>query len=107
VNVDHLFPSRFLKPADLGEAAPIVTIARLVVEAVGARRERKPVLYFEHKRKGLIVNKTIATQVAAALGKSETDDWPGGRIRLFVTTTMFGRETVPCFRVQATGGAAK
>jgi hypothetical protein len=107
MNIDDAFPSRYLKPADLGQAAPAVVIAGVRLERVGSRQTSKPVLYFEGKSKGLILNKTNARAIAALVGTTETERWRGARVRLFVTTTTFGGETVPCIRVKsATAPAA-
>jgi hypothetical protein len=101
MNIDDAFPSRYLRPGDLRQAAPVVTIASVKMERVGARRQTKPVLYFLGKSKGLILNKTNATAIAELLGTKDTVAWEGGRLRLFVTETLFGDKTVPCIRVQA------
>lgn len=89
MNVHHAFPSAYLKVADLGDAEPIVTIARVEIEAVGRTKESKPVVYFEGKPKGLVLNKTNGTRIADLLGSAETEDWIGQRIRLYATSTEF------------------
>jgi hypothetical protein len=49
------------------------------------------------------LNKTNATAIAALLGSPETDAWRGKTIRLYATTTTFGKDTVACVRVKAVG----
>ena len=101
MNVNTAFPSQYLKASDLGDAEPVVTIARVELEAIGRDKEQKPVLYFEGKAKGVVLNKTNAKRIADLLGSPDTEDWIGQRIRLFATTTEFSGETVECIRVKA------
>lgn len=106
-NIDSVFPSNYLKAGDLGGAQPVVTIDRMEVEPVGRDKEIKPVLYFEGKEKGLVLNKTNAAKIAQLVGSKNTDDWPGCQIRIYATETEFGGETVECIRVKAAGQPAQ
>lgn len=106
MNIDSAFPSKYLKASDLGEASPVVTIDRVEVEPVGRDKEIKPVLYFQGKAKGLILNKVNAKKIAELTGSKDTEDWTGCRIRIYATETEFGSETVECIRVKAAGASA-
>ena len=101
VNILDAFPSKYLRPDDLGRAAPVVTIDAVRIEMVGSRRQKKPVVYFVGKSKGMILNKTNATAIATLLRTKDTDAWRGGRVRLYVTETKFGDDMVACIRVKA------
>lgn len=101
MNIDSAFPSQYLKASDLGNSQPVVTIARVTTEEVGRDRERKPVVYFEGKEKGVVLNKTNANKIASLVGSRNTDDWKGKAIRLYATETEFGGETVECIRVKS------
>jgi hypothetical protein len=103
VNIDTAFPSNYLKASDLGQSQPVVTIDRVVIEAVGRNKDMKPVLYFKGKEKGVVLNKTNGNKIAAILGSRDTDDWRGGQIRLYATETEFGGETVECIRIKEVG----
>ncbi len=70
-------------------------------EPVGRQKEMKAVLYFEGKKKGVILNKTNATKITQLAGSPDTDDWQGFRIKLYATETEFGGETVECIRIKA------
>lgn len=107
MNLDTAFPSNFLKASDLGQSQPVVTIDRVVIEAVGRNKDMKPVVYFKSKEKGLVLNKTNGNKIAAVLGSRDTDDWRGGRIRLYATETEFAGETVECIRVKEVGAKTK
>jgi len=90
-----------LKAADLGAAEPVVTIARVALEAIGRDKDHKLVIYFEGKSKGLVANKTIAKKLAELVGSPETEDWLGPPIRLYTTTADFAGESFEVIRVKA------
>jgi hypothetical protein len=100
-NINDIYPSRYLKAADLGGATPTVSIARVVQELAGRARESKLVVYFVNKTKGLLLNKTNALALAAIAGSPETDHWVGLKVQLFATTATFGGQSYPVVRVQA------
>ena len=105
MNIDSAFPSNYLKASDLGDSSPVVTIDRIEVEAIGRNKEMKPVLYFQGKTKGLVLNKTNAAKIAQLLGSKDTDDWHGGQIRLYATEVEFGGESVEAIRVKGAATA--
>lgn len=100
MNINDAFPSNYLKASDLGESQPIVTIAEVKFEAVGRNKEMKAVVYFTGKTKGLVLNKTNAKKIADLVGSDDTDEWQGGKVKLYATETEFGGETVECIRVK-------
>ena len=61
-HIDEFFPSRWLKPSDLGGKDVSVGIQRVTAEEFEneGKTERKPVVYFNGAEKGLILNKTNA-----------------------------------------------
>ena len=61
--------------------------------------EKKPVLYFIGKAKGLVLNKTNGETLSSAYG-DETDVWRESIVVLYPTTTSFKGQTVPCLRVR-------
>lgn len=100
-NINDAFPSNYLKASDIRGAEPVVTIDHVATEEVGRQREKKAVLYFKGKEKGLVLNKTNATKISQLAGSSMTEDWDGFRVKLFATETEFGGETVECIRIKA------
>lgn len=86
MKMSKLFPSKYVKAADLGGKHVTLTIEKLVVEELGhgAEKENKPVLYFHKATKGLILNRTNAMAVAALYG-DESDHWTGKRITIYAT----------------------
>lgn len=100
-NINEAFPSNYIKAADLKGRAVAVTIERIEFEPVGQTREMKPVIYFEGKEKGLVLNKTNANKIASMLESSETDEWIGNTIAIYPTETSYQGEQVECVRVKA------
>lgn len=99
MRVSDAFPSTHIKASDLQDRDATVTIAKVTIEEIGKDRENKPVLYFQGKEKGLVLNKTNAQTIAGLYGQ-ETDDWVGKAITIFPTQTDFAGEQVECIRVR-------
>lgn len=97
MNVNNVFPSNYLKAADLQGRTVKVKIERIEMEDMG--NERKPVITFAGKQKGLALNKTNA-QIIASAYSPETDGWIGKDIELRPDKTQFNGQLVDCIRVQ-------
>ncbi|HSB89533.1 MAG TPA: hypothetical protein VLD63_05850 [Anaerolineales bacterium] len=89
-------PGRYLTGDDLDGDVTVV-IDRVVLEPFRDPRTRletrKPVMYFQRAKRGLIVNRTNWRAVADLYG-DESDNWTGKRITL--TSTMvdaYGKQT--------------
>ena len=100
MNVNNAFPSQYLKASDLGTNVVIVTIAHVTIEPVGQNKDQKPVVYFEGKQKGMVLNRINSKKITEIAGTPETDEWTGVRVALFATTTEFAGDTVECLRVK-------
>lgn len=98
MRVSDAFPSQYLKSADLQGRTVKVTIDRYTIEDVGD--DRKPVIYFVGKEKGLVLNKTNASEIAFAHG-DDMDDWGGKEIELFSMMVSFQGKNMPGLRVRA------
>lgn len=104
MNIETAFGS-YLKAADIGDARPVVVISHVALEMISSgdnEKEKKPVVYFNGKEKGLILNKTNADTIRALTGTPETDEWTGFAIRLWVDPNVrFAGRLVPAVRVMA------
>jgi hypothetical protein len=100
MNINAAFSSQFLRAVDIGTATPTVTIKSVDIEELGQGKDKKslPVVRFEGKDAGLVLNKTNASIIAAALGE-ETDDWVGRKITLRVEDVPFKGDIVAAIRV--------
>jgi len=98
MNVNDLFPKKWLEPADLGGRSVSVKIVAVGLEEVYDPRSRdmhmKLAITFEKASKRMLLNKTQATAVAAATGSEETDDWIGKTIVLAAGQTQARRPTI-------------
>lgn len=97
MRVSDAFPSEFLKAADLRDRNVLVVMDRVEMKDIGG--DHKPILFFQGKDKGLVLNKTNANNIAMAHG-DDTDDWSGKEVVLFPAMTDFQGKTVPCIRVR-------
>lgn len=103
MNVNKMFPSKYLKASDLGDATPIVTIRNIKIESLGAdehEKEDKVVIYFEGKEKGLVCNKTNCNTISGLFG-DESDDWIGKKVKLVTCEVSFGGKMTLAIRVSS------
>jgi arabinogalactan endo-1,4-beta-galactosidase len=98
MNINEVFPSKYLKASDLQGRQVTVKIDRAEQELLGD--DRKMILYFQGKEKGLVCNKTNANNIAAMYGP-DTDNWQGQEVTLFEAMVDFQGKTVAAIRVRA------
>ena len=99
MNVNEAFPSNYLKSADLGGRVVRVQIDKVQPEEVGRDKERKLVIYFVSKTKGMILNKTNATTLMNAYGH-ESDNWHGADVELYTAMVEFGGKQTEGLRMR-------
>jgi hypothetical protein len=99
MRTSDVFPSRFVKAADIGDKEVVVTIDRVEMEDVGD--DHKPVAYFKGTEKGLVLNRTNWDRISLAAGTDDSDEWPGVRIMLITEPVTYGGKTSPAIRVRA------
>jgi len=108
MNVNEAFPSKYIKASDLQGKGVAITIEKLLVEAIGEDKDERPVLYFVGGKKGLVLNKTNAAEIADQHG-DEMDHWMGKQIELYPSRTQYLGKMVDCVRtrpVTPKGGVA-
>jgi hypothetical protein len=99
MHIDQMFPSKFMRYADLNGRPMRVTIQSLKREDVGG--EQKIIMTFANgDAKQLILNKTNARAIAKALG-DETKAWLGKDIVLVPAQVDFRGDIVDAIRVKA------
>lgn len=102
-DVRMLFDKEFLYSFDLQGRDVTVVIDRVkagVLTGVGGKKNKKPILYFRGKEKGLGLNITNARTIAGMYGGFESEKWIGKSITLYPSTTTFGDKTVDCIRIR-------
>lgn len=100
MNVNDVFPSKFLKAADLKGHNVTVTIAAVEMQDIGnpEKPDSKAIVHFENKEKGLVLNKTNAMVIADCYGP-ETDGWIGQQVILRPDKTNFQGKLTDCIRI--------
>src|SRR6185503_10037910 len=89
--------SEYLKAADLQGQNVRVVIDRVEMRDVGD--DHKPVLFFQGKEKGVVLNKTNANNIAIAYG-DDTDEWHGKEVVLYEAMVDFQGRSVAAIRIR-------
>lgn len=97
VNINEEFPSKYLKSADLKGTVQRVKIDRIEVEQIGT--DRKLVMYFAGKDKGMVLNKTNARTIGDVYGE-DTDAWLEAPIEVFSMKVDFQGRMVDGLRIR-------
>ncbi len=98
MKISSAFPSNYLKAADLQDRNVMVKMDRVSLEKIGD--DEKPVLYFVGKEKGMVLNKTNASNIAVVYG-DDTTDWRDQELVLFPAMVDFQGKSVEAIRVRA------
>lgn len=82
----------------------VLTVERVSCQSFADRdnkseKERKLVLYFHGKEKGLVLNVTNANMMAEIANSRDYDYWPGHKVLLYRTMVEFGGKRVPGLRL--------
>ncbi len=97
VTIDEMFPSKYLRAADLPRKGMTLTIDAVEPEKLG--NDDKWVLYFVgDEERGLVLNKTNALTIADAYGKN-TAEWTAQKIHLRKEKVAFQGGRVDAIRV--------
>lgn len=95
MKASELWPSKYVKAADLNGKPVTLTIKELKIEemGIGAEKENKPVLYFQKATKGLVLNRTNGLTIASLYG-DDVAGWIGQRITIIaIRMKAFGQMT--------------
>jgi hypothetical protein len=99
---NEAFPGKHLRADDVPPSFRVqVVVDHVDEETVGSGRdaEKKAVVYFLGKEKGLVLNQTNWAMLEGITGQPDSDEWSGTRCVLFRSTTQYGGKTVPCLRL--------
>lgn len=103
MHIDEMIPSKYLKASDLKGRGHVVVISHLEQAEFKNRdgkQEKKWVVYFVGKQKGMTLNVTNIKKIGKLHGP-ENKNWQGKAIEIYPTETNFGGEEVDCIRVRA------
>lgn len=92
VNINNVFPSKYLSAEDIAGQEYTVTIRNVAMEQFDDG-ESKAIVHFNELPKGLTLNKTNAKTIASMYGP-ETDSWNGQKVTVFTIWTEYqGKQT--------------
>jgi len=99
MQLNEIFPKRYASAEELQGKEVTLTIARVVPEKMRPNQKspevQKHVVYFREARKGVVMGKSLAYQMADVLGSEETNDWAGKVVTLSsVTMDVAGRKVL-------------
>ena len=97
MEIDDLYPSKYLRGSDLQGHVVTVKIERVALERFYDQQSRteieKLVIYLVDKKKALIAGKSLAFEIAEICKSKNTDTWPGHELVLFTERKLvYGRE---------------
>ena len=98
MRVSEAFPSEYLKASDLQGRNVRVIVDHVEMRDIGD--DHKPVLFFQGKDRGLVLNKTNGNNIAIAYG-DEMDEWSGKELILYEAMVDFQGRSVAAVRVRA------
>lgn len=99
MNIEDVFPSKYLSAADIRDDEPIVTIGTVGFENVG--EDRRLVIHFQEMNKPMICNKTNAKRIAYIVNNNDTDNWIGKQVKLYEEMVDFQGAIKPAIRIKA------
>ncbi len=97
MKVSEAFPSEYLKAADIGNSQVKVLISHVEMRDVGD--DTKPVVFFQNKKKGVVLNVTNANAIAQFYG-DDMDAWAGHEIILFTMMVSYQGRMQPGIRIR-------
>lgn len=97
MDMNQVFPSKYLKASDLQGKQVKVVIDHVDMETLG--EDRRPVVYFQNKEKGVVLNKTNTTNIAQTYGW-DSDDWSGREVVLYTAWVDFQGKSVEAIRIR-------
>jgi len=105
MKMSEAYPSKYLKAEDLQNQRLVVTISHITMEEIGeeGKKDNKPVVYFQGKQKGLVLNKTNAGQISYMYG-DESDLWADKQVELYTMIVSFQGRQVPAIRIAPPAG---
>ena len=87
MKLNDMFPSKYVTGADLNGRSFTVTIAGVSIERMRPNPQSpevdKFVLYTQEGKKGIVLSKSLAVQIAKITGQDDTDGWTGKKITIY------------------------
>ena len=104
MKLSSMFPRRYATGNDLQGKLHTLTITHIKCEKMrpqaGAPEVERWVLYFKETKKGVILSRTLAYQIAEILGSEETNDWLGKVIIIYPQPIQVAGKAVTAIRAK-------
>lgn len=104
VDVRSMYDSEYVAAWDLQGKDQVVTIAKVIPgefsKSGTSKKDHAPIVFFEGRAKGMVVNKTNRKTIGGIVGSFKAKAWVGAKITIFPTTCAFGPNIVDCIRVR-------
>ena len=81
MKVSEMFPSKFLSASDIPMGKQVQVVIQSIEFETMNDGKQKPILYFQDKQKGMVLNVTNANKIATMHG-DETQNWIGQHISI-------------------------
>ncbi len=95
--ISDVYPSKFLRASDIGQARAVVEIEDVRLEDVGG--DRRLVARFRGRQKAMTLNKTNALALQEITGSDNSDDWAGVHVRLSTSQVTYQGRLVDALRI--------
>jgi hypothetical protein len=110
MKLNEMFPRKYATGEDLNGKVVVVTIARITSEKMRPNQAslevEKFVIYFQETKKGVVLSRTLARQIARAVGSDDTDNWTGKRVTLYPESMIVAGVNRVAIRAKATSNGA-
>ncbi len=105
MKLSQMFPRRYATGEDLQGKPITLTIASITSEKMhpqaNAPEVEKWVMYFKEAKKGVVLNRPLAYQIAEFLGSEDTDGWVGKSITIYPQPMTVAGKKVTAIRARA------
>ena len=98
MKLSEIYVDRWLKANDIGNRTVVWKMSGVEIAEM-QDGEKKPVVFFEGREKGLVCNRTNSSVIADEHG-DDMDKWIGKELELYTTPVTFQGQTRPAIRVR-------
>jgi hypothetical protein len=109
MKIDDMFPRKYASGEDLGGKAVRLSIQRVDKEEVynHGEKDHRFVIYFDGAQRGVLLSRTLAQQIAEAVGQQDTNHWVGQVVELYPVPMTVGGVPRVAIRARRAGEKPK
>jgi hypothetical protein len=110
MNLDEVFPRKYATGEDLKGRNITIVIESCELESMRpnpqAAEVEKLVIYAKGAQKGIIASRTLAEQIAQAIGSRQTEEWTGKKVTIYPVEMMVAGKQRTAIRAKAAANGA-